>query len=148
MPPVPRGRDRPLAGGHAAGVAHAKRRWEPHVAASGFCGAPIYSSIDDERTLDQYKQQVAPYLEGWEAVPGPSACGRPRSLQDLRTGRAGRHRLVRPATQPEFAGAGREAGGTPAPGRDRLPQGGRRRSAHNHVLRQVCGQWEWDLTDQ
>jgi len=62
-------------GGQAAGVKHAKRGWALHVAAGGSYGAPIYASIDDNPTFDQYKQQVAPYLRGWEAVLGHQRTG-------------------------------------------------------------------------
>lgn len=62
-------------GGQAAGVAHAKRGWALHVAAGGSYGAPIYASIDDDPTPDQYKQQVAPYLRGWESVLGHQRVG-------------------------------------------------------------------------
>jgi hypothetical protein len=62
-------------GGHNAGVAHAKRGWQLHVAAGGSYGAPIYASIDDDPTPEQYKQQVAPYLRGWEAVLGHQRVG-------------------------------------------------------------------------
>ncbi|OBF98550.1 hypothetical protein A5790_03360 [Mycobacterium sp. 852002-51152_SCH6134967] len=62
-------------GGQNAGVAHAKRGWELHVAAGGPQGAPIYASIDDNPTYEQYKQQVAPYLRGWEAVLGKERVG-------------------------------------------------------------------------
>jgi hypothetical protein len=62
-------------GGQNAGVAHAKRGWQLHVAAGGSYGAPIYASIDDDPTYDQYKQQVAPYLRGWEAVLGHQRVG-------------------------------------------------------------------------
>jgi hypothetical protein len=62
-------------GGQAAGVQHAKRGWQLHVAAGGSYGAPIYASIDDDPTLDQYKQQVAPYLRGWESVLGHQRVG-------------------------------------------------------------------------
>lgn len=54
--------------GQEAGVRHAKRGWELHVAAGGSFGAPIYTSIDDDPTYEQYKAQVAPYLRGWESV--------------------------------------------------------------------------------
>ena len=37
---------------------------------NGSYGAPIYASIDDDPSYDQYKSQVAPYLRGWEAVLG------------------------------------------------------------------------------
>ncbi|WP_083408095.1 DUF1906 domain-containing protein [Mycolicibacterium rutilum] len=62
-------------GGQNAGVAHAKRGWQLHVAAGGSYGAPIYASIDDDPTYEQYKQQVAPYLKGWEAVLGKQRVG-------------------------------------------------------------------------
>ncbi|KUI41759.1 hypothetical protein AU198_11320 [Mycobacterium sp. GA-1199] len=62
-------------GGQNAGVAHAKRGWELHVAAGGSQGAPIYASIDDNPTYEQYKQQVVPYLRGWEAVVGKQRVG-------------------------------------------------------------------------
>ena len=52
-------------GGQNAGVLHAKRGWQLHVAAGGSNGAPIYTSIDDDPTYEQYKGQVAPYLRGW-----------------------------------------------------------------------------------
>jgi hypothetical protein len=62
-------------GGQDAGVAHAKRGWQLHLAAGGSYGAPIYASIDDDPTPGQYKQQVAPYLKGWEAVLGHQRVG-------------------------------------------------------------------------
>jgi hypothetical protein len=62
-------------GGQNAGVTHAKRGWALHVAAGGSYGAPIYASIDDDPSLDQYKSQVAPYLRGWESVLGHQRVG-------------------------------------------------------------------------
>jgi hypothetical protein len=62
-------------GGQNAGVLHAKRGWQLHVAAGGSNGAPIYTSIDDDPTYEQYKGQVAPYLRGWEAVLGHQRVG-------------------------------------------------------------------------
>jgi hypothetical protein len=62
-------------GGQNAGVAHAKRGWQLHVAAGGSHGAPIYASIDDDPSYEQYKQQVAPFLRGWEAVLGKQRVG-------------------------------------------------------------------------
>ncbi|GAS95531.1 protein exported by TAT pathway [Mycolicibacterium canariasense] len=62
-------------GGQSAGVAHAKRGWELHTAAGGPVGAPVYASIDDNPSYQQYKQQVAPYLRGWEAVLGHHRTG-------------------------------------------------------------------------
>lgn len=62
-------------GGQAAGVRHAQRGWQLHVAAGGSYGAPIYASIDDDPSPDQYRQLVAPYLRGWESVVGPQRLG-------------------------------------------------------------------------
>jgi hypothetical protein len=62
-------------GGQAAGVGHAKRGWQLHLAAGSSYGAPIYASIDDDPTPEQYKQLVVPYLRGWEAVLGHQRVG-------------------------------------------------------------------------
>src|SRR5271165_676372 len=62
-------------GGQSAGVAHARRGWELHTAAGGPASAPIYASIDDDPSYEQYKQQVAPYLRGWESVIGHQRVG-------------------------------------------------------------------------
>jgi len=62
-------------GGQAAGVRHAQRGWALHVAAGGSYGAPIYASIDDDPTPDQYRQLVAPYLQAWESVLGHQRVG-------------------------------------------------------------------------
>jgi hypothetical protein len=62
-------------GGQAAGVACAKRGWDLHTAAGGPTGAPIYASIDDNPTYEQYKQLAAPYLRGWESVLGHQRVG-------------------------------------------------------------------------
>lgn len=62
-------------GGHAAGIRHAKRGWQLHTAAGGPIGAPIYVSIDDNPTYEQYKQQVVPYLRAWESVIGHQRTG-------------------------------------------------------------------------
>ncbi|WP_255605865.1 DUF1906 domain-containing protein [Mycolicibacterium xanthum] len=61
--------------GEQAGIQHAKRGWQLHVAAGGSHGAPIYASIDDDPGFDQYKRQVAPYLRGWERVLGHQRVG-------------------------------------------------------------------------
>src|SRR5258707_5483056 len=55
-------------GGQNARVAHAKRGWQLHVAAGGSNGAPIYASIDDNPSYDQYKSQAGPHLHGLEAL--------------------------------------------------------------------------------
>ena len=62
-------------GGQSAGVTHAQRGWQLHTAAGGPAGAPIYASIDDDPSYEQYKQQVAPYLRGWESVIGHQRVG-------------------------------------------------------------------------
>jgi glycoside hydrolase-like protein/TAT (twin-arginine translocation) pathway-exported protein len=62
-------------GGQSAGVSHAQRGWQLHSAAGGPAGAPIYASIDDDPSYQQYKQQVAPYLRGWESVLGHQRVG-------------------------------------------------------------------------
>ena len=62
-------------GGQAAGITHAKRGWQLHTAAGGPIGAPIYVSIDDDPSFDQYKQLVAPYLKAWESVIGHQRVG-------------------------------------------------------------------------
>ena len=62
-------------GGQSAGVTHAKRGWALHTAAGGPVAAPIYASIDDNPSYEQYKQQVAPYLRGWESVLGHQRVG-------------------------------------------------------------------------
>jgi hypothetical protein len=62
-------------GGQDAGVRHAQRGWQLHVAAGGSYGAPIYASIDDNPSPDQYRQLVAPYLRGWESAVGHQRVG-------------------------------------------------------------------------
>ncbi len=55
-------------GGAAAGIQHAQRGAQLHAAAGGPATAPIYASIDDDPSLDQYTQLIAPYLRSWESV--------------------------------------------------------------------------------
>ncbi|MFV0495312.1 DUF1906 domain-containing protein [Mycobacterium sp.] len=62
-------------GGAAAGVQHARRGMELHAAAGGPPGAPIYASIDDNPSYEQYKNRIAPYLRSWEAVIGHQRTG-------------------------------------------------------------------------
>jgi hypothetical protein len=62
-------------GGQAAGVRHAQRGWQLHLAAGGSQAAPVYASIDDDPTPDQYRSLVAPYLRGWESVLGHQRVG-------------------------------------------------------------------------
>jgi hypothetical protein len=62
-------------GGAAAGMQHAKRGLELHTAAGGPAGAPIYASIDDDPSLEQYRNQIVPYLRSWESVVGHQRTG-------------------------------------------------------------------------
>lgn len=62
-------------GGQGSGVEHAERGAQLHAAAGGPDNAPIYASIDDDPSYEQYKEQVAPYLRGWESVVGPERTG-------------------------------------------------------------------------
>lgn len=62
-------------GGHPAGIQHAERGLQLHTVAGGPASAPIYVSIDDDPSLDQYQQQVAPYLRAWESVIGHQRTG-------------------------------------------------------------------------
>lgn len=104
--------------GEPAGIQHAQRGWQLHVAAGGPIAAPIYTSIDDDPTFEQYKRQVAPYLRGWGAGPRAAARRRLRQLQDHRVGTSGRPRVVLLAAQLGLARAGRTPGRPPPSGGD------------------------------
>lgn len=62
-------------GGFEAGVRHAKRGLELHRAAGGPEGRPIYASIDDNPTFEQFTTLIVPYLLGWQKVVGPAQLG-------------------------------------------------------------------------
>lgn len=62
-------------GGQAAGIKHATRGLELHAAAGGPETAPIYVSIDDNPSYEQYKLQASPYLRAWEEVAGKPRVG-------------------------------------------------------------------------
>ncbi len=62
-------------GGARAGLEHAQRGMQLHAAAGGPASAPIYASIDDDPSYDQYKQQIVPYLRSWESVVGHQRTG-------------------------------------------------------------------------
>jgi hypothetical protein len=62
-------------GGAGAGAKHAERGMQLHAAAGGPATAPIYASIDDDPSYDQYKQLIAPYLRSWESVVGHQRTG-------------------------------------------------------------------------
>lgn len=46
-----------------------------HAAAGGPTSAPIYASIDDNPSYEQYKNQIVPYLRSWESVIGHQRTG-------------------------------------------------------------------------
>ena len=62
-------------GGYEAGVKHAKRGLELHVAAGGPANRPIYASIDDNPSFDEFETLIAPYLKGWQDVLGKNLTG-------------------------------------------------------------------------
>ncbi len=62
-------------GGASAGIQHAQRGMQLHAAAGGPASAPIYASIDDDPSYDQYKQLIVPYLRSWESVIGHQRTG-------------------------------------------------------------------------
>ncbi|GAA4667885.1 DUF1906 domain-containing protein [Gordonia humi] len=62
-------------GGFAAGLEHARRGDELHRQAGGPVSAPIYASIDDDPSAEQFYLRIAPYLAGWNAVVGPGRVG-------------------------------------------------------------------------
>ncbi|OJZ73558.1 hypothetical protein BRW65_13085 [Mycobacterium paraffinicum] len=62
-------------GGANAGLQHGQRGMQLHAAAGGPASAPIYASIDDDPSYDQYKQLIAPYLRSWESVIGHQRTG-------------------------------------------------------------------------
>ena len=62
-------------GGADAGVDHARRGARLHTAAGGPDDAPIYVSIDDAPSYEQYRDRVAPYLRAWESVIGHDRTG-------------------------------------------------------------------------
>jgi hypothetical protein len=62
-------------GGAGAGTEHAQRGMQLHAAAGGPASVPIYASIDDDPSYDQYKQQIVPYLRSWESVVGHQRTG-------------------------------------------------------------------------
>jgi len=127
-------------GGQNAGVEHAQRGWQLHLAAGGSYGAPIYASIDDDPSYDQYKSKVAPYLKGWEAVLGHQRSASTRTPKPSN----GRCRTGSAPTSGSTTGVrtgGHPPGRTSAPGRDRqgLGQGrwGGHQQQHEATVRSV-----------
>lgn len=62
-------------GGLEAGKRHAERGWELHTAAGGPDTAPIYASIDDNPSEEEFDELIAPYIEGWQSVLGADLVG-------------------------------------------------------------------------
>nr|WP_235831499.1 DUF1906 domain-containing protein [Gordonia zhaorongruii] len=62
-------------GGFPAGVDHARRAVAIHDAAGGPRSAPIYASIDDNPTAQQFVTQIVPFLLGWQSVIGRRRLG-------------------------------------------------------------------------
>lgn len=62
-------------GGYEAGLKHARRGLELHRAAGGPENRPIYASIDDNPTFEQFTTRIVPYLLGWQEVIGPANLG-------------------------------------------------------------------------
>jgi hypothetical protein len=62
-------------GGFEAGVEHAERGLELHLAAGGPENRPIYASIDDNPSEDDFTELIAPYIQGWESVVGHENTG-------------------------------------------------------------------------
>ena len=109
-------------GGQAAGVQHAKRGWQLHVAAGGSYGAPDLR-LDRRRPDPRAVQTAGRALSARVGVGARAPAGRRvRQLQDHRLGTAGRPRFVLLATQLGFAQGVHPPGGAPAPGRDRQAQ--------------------------
>jgi hypothetical protein len=62
-------------GGLEAGKRCAERGVQLHDAAGGPDSAPIYASIDDNPTVVEFAEMIAPYLQGWQSVVGNGRVG-------------------------------------------------------------------------
>ncbi|WP_194815341.1 DUF1906 domain-containing protein [Nocardia sp. XZ_19_385] len=62
-------------GGFEAGQRHAERGLQLHLEAGGPADRPIYTSIDDNPSIEDFDAMVRPYLEGWESVAGHQNTG-------------------------------------------------------------------------
>ncbi|UFS93509.1 DUF1906 domain-containing protein [Nocardia huaxiensis] len=62
-------------GGLEAGLRHAARGLVLHKAAGGPDAAPIYASIDDKPSEQDFETMIEPYLRGWETVLGRDRVG-------------------------------------------------------------------------
>ncbi|ADG97070.1 Domain of unknown function DUF1906 [Segniliparus rotundus DSM 44985] len=62
-------------GGQQAGLTHARRGVQLHLAAGGPAGAPIYACIDDDPSDAELQGPIRGYLLGWQQIVGPNAVG-------------------------------------------------------------------------
>ncbi len=62
-------------GGYDAGVRHAEIALRLHVEAGAPARRPIYAPVDDNPTLDEWNDLIAPFLRGWASVIGPEWTG-------------------------------------------------------------------------
>lgn len=62
-------------GGFTAGVKHARIALAHHFAAGGPGFRPIYAPVDDNPTLAEWNDLIAPFLRGWASVVGPEWTG-------------------------------------------------------------------------
>ncbi|MEV6767175.1 glycoside hydrolase domain-containing protein [Nocardia sp. NPDC051030] len=62
-------------GGYEAGLKHAARGLLLHKTAGGPDTAPIYASIDDNPSDEEFETLIQPYLQGWETVIGRDRTG-------------------------------------------------------------------------
>ena len=62
-------------GGYEAGVEHASRGLELHLAAGGPENSPIDASIDDNPTARDFDDMIEPFLRGWESIVGAANTG-------------------------------------------------------------------------
>lgn len=113
--------------GHAPGGDRPRQAGlEPHTAAGGPVGAPVYVSIDDDPSHDRDKQLLATYLRAREPVLGHQRAGVYANSKAVDSGGAGRHRVVLPAAQPRRARGVHPSGGAASSGRGRHARGRRR----------------------
>ncbi|MEV6432565.1 glycoside hydrolase domain-containing protein [Nocardia sp. NPDC051463] len=62
-------------GGMDAGVHHAQIALRYHLEAGGPLDRPLYAPVDDNPTLGEWNQLVAPFLRGWASVVGLERTG-------------------------------------------------------------------------
>lgn len=57
-------------GGYDAGVHHARIALRYHFEAGGPAFRPLYAPVDDNPTLQEWNELIAPFLRGWASVVG------------------------------------------------------------------------------